>query len=369
MAADPPFLIVRDLVKRFGPTTALDHVDLAIAKGEFFTLLGSSGCGKTTLLRAIAGFVEPDAGDVVIGGASVLPLPPYRRPVNMMFQSYALFPHMTVEDNIGFGLAREGRDRATIAARVADALDLMQMRPLARRKPHQLSGGQKQRVALARALIKQPQVLLLDEPLSALDKRLRESTQFELMNIQRQTGITFIMVTHDQQEAMTMSSRIAVMSAGRVVQIGTPEEIYEQPRTRFVADFIGTANMFEGRLTEATAERSAIDCDGLPCPLIGPRTAYSPGARLVAAVRPEHIRIRAADAGAGAGAGGRNRFDGRIASVVFLGDRRLYHVRLDAGPVVKVAHANDHPGGPAALSPATPVAIDWEPAATHLLEA
>ena len=245
-----PFVKIRALTKTFGSFTAVSSVDLDIYEGELFSLLGGSGCGKTTLLRMLAGFEEPSSGTISIDGVDMANIPPYQRPVNMMFQSYALFPHMTVEQNVGYGLKQDRVGKNEIAERVAEILTIVELTPFNKRKPHQLSGGQRQRVALARSLVKKPKVLLLDEPLAALDKRLREQTQFELMNIQDQLGVTFIVVTHDQEEAMTLSTRIAVMDQGQFSQIGTPTDIYEYPQTRFVANFIGSANMFEGRVVE-----------------------------------------------------------------------------------------------------------------------
>jgi len=255
-----PFITISNLSKRFGNFTAVDNVSLDIYKGELFGLLGGSGCGKTTLLRMLAGFETPSSGSISIDGVDMTPVPPYERPVNMMFQSYALFPHMTVEKNIAYGLKRDGVARSEISDRVADMLNMVELTEFARRKPRQLSGGQKQRVALARALVKRPKVLLLDEPLAALDKRLREQTQFELMNIQDRLGVTFVVVTHDQEEAMTLSTRIAVMDEGKFMQIGEPAEIYENPATRFIANFIGTANLLPVRVVEKNVvEKSAVE--------------------------------------------------------------------------------------------------------------
>src|SRR5262250_2121857 len=236
--------------KQFSAVAAVARVSLDIFAGEFFALLGPSGCGKTTLLRLLAGLDTPDEGRILLDGEDIAPTPPYRRPVNMMFQSYALFPHLTVEGNVAFGLKQEGLPKTEITARVEEMLALVRLEGLAKRKPHQLSGGQRQSVALARSLVKRPRVLLLDEPLAALDKKLREHTQFELVNLQEQLGVTFIVVTHDQEEAMTLSTRIGVMDAGRIVQIGTPKDIYEYPNCKFVAEFIGNVNMFQGQMTE-----------------------------------------------------------------------------------------------------------------------
>ncbi len=251
------FLVTEKLEKRFDETLAVDDVSLSIGRGEIFALLGSSGCGKSTLLRVLAGFEKPTAGRVLLGGQDIAQFPPYDRPMNMMFQSYALFPHLDIWENIAFGLKREGLPRAEVKQRVGEMLDLVQLGPFAKRKPHQLSGGQQQRVALARSLAKRPKLLLLDEPLGALDKKLREQTQFELVNIIEQVEVTCVMVTHDQEEAMTMANRIAVMSKGRVLQVGSPQEVYEHPANRFVADFIGNVNLFEGRLSVDEADRCA----------------------------------------------------------------------------------------------------------------
>ena len=255
---DGGFLRTDQLVKRFDGVAAVDEVSLAIRRGEIFALLGSSGCGKSTLLRMLAGFEKPSSGAVFLDGVDISSFPPYERPINMMFQSYALFPHLTIWDNIAFGLKREGMPKAQTAARVQEMLQLVQLEAFAKRKPHQLSGGQQQRVALARSLAKKPQLLLLDEPLGALDKKLRERTQFELVNILESVGVTCVMVTHDQEEAMAMASRIAVMSHGRVLQVGTPKEIYEHPNCRVVADFIGNLNLMEGQVSLDEADRCEV---------------------------------------------------------------------------------------------------------------
>jgi putrescine transport system ATP-binding protein len=283
-----PFVRIEGITKTFGATYAVDDVSLSIYQGEFYSLLGASGCGKTTLLRMLAGLDRPTAGRILIDGVDMTEVPPYERPVNMMFQSYALFPHMTVETNVAFGLRQEHLPRTEIRKRVTEMLDLVRMAPYARRKPHQLSGGQRQRVALARALVKHPKLLLLDEPLGALDKKLREHTQFELVNIQERVGVTFVMVTHDQEEAMTMSTRIAVMDAGRILQVATPATVYEFPADRFVAEFIGSVNMFEGKVAEHPQEgllvRSADACCELWLQHVQPMAVGTP---VVVALRPE----------------------------------------------------------------------------------
>jgi putrescine transport system ATP-binding protein len=259
--SDKPFLKIDGITRRFDEVIAVNNIDLDIDKGEIFALLGSSGCGKSTLLRMLAGFETPSSGHIFLEGEDITDLPPYERPINMMFQSYALFPHLTVYDNIAFGLRRDRMPKDQVAQRVAEMLELVQLKPYAKRKPHQLSGGQQQRVALARSLAKRPRLLLLDEPLAALDKKLRERTQLELVNILRKVGVTCVMVTHDQEEAMTMADRIAVMREGRFLQLGTPIEIYEHPQTRFVADFIGNVNMFQGQLVTDEPDHCEIQTD------------------------------------------------------------------------------------------------------------
>ncbi len=310
--ADPDAAYVRieKLTKKFGDFTAVDAVTLDIRRGEIFCLLGGSGSGKTTLLRMLAGFEQPTAGRILIDGVDMGAIPPYERPVNMMFQSYALFPHMSVEKNVAFGLEQEGLSRGEIRRQVGEILDIVKMGGLLARKPHQLSGGQRQRVALARALVKRPKLLLLDEPLAALDKKLREHTQFELLNIQQRLKVTFIVVTHDQEEAMTLGIRLGVMNHGRIVQVGTPSDIYESPATRFVADFIGSVNMFEGRVNAdgAEAERVRIECAELGCAVRAGRTAgCAHGATVWTAIRPEKINISRRPPAAGATPAGRPR--------------------------------------------------------------
>jgi len=331
-----PYIEIQDVTKKFGDFTAVDDVSLNIYRGELFSLLGGSGCGKTTLLRMLAGFETPTSGRILIDGVDMAHIPSYLRPTNMMFQSYALFPHMTVEQNVAFGLKQDGTPRAEIAQRVNDMLNLVQLGPYAKRKPHQLSGGQRQRVALARSLIKHPKLLLLDEPLGALDKKLREATQFELMNIQDKLGITFIVVTHDQEEAMTLSTRIGVMNAGRIVQTGTPQEIYEFPSNRFVADFIGSVNMFEGIVTEDEPEHVRIQSEEAGSTLyIGHGISCVPGAHVAVAIRPEKMVITHEPPESE-----ENRLTGTIREIAYMGDLSIYLVELDTGKTVKVTMPN-----------------------------
>src|SRR6266568_2619517 len=286
-----PLVRFDDVSKRFGAATAVERVSLDIFEGEFFALLGPSGCGKTTLLRLLAGLETPDEGRILLDGEDLAPAPPHRRPVNMMFQSYALFPHLSVEGNVAFGLKQDGLPKDEIAARVADMLALVKLEGFGARKPHQLSGGQRQRVALARALVKRPRVLLLDEPLAALDKKLRGETQFELMQLKERLGLTFLIVTHDQEEAMTVADRIAVMDAGRLIQVATPPEIYEQPNSRWVADFVGDVNLIEGRIVAAARDRTTISSTAAGKVEAAPAPAAKPGDTVWVAVRPEKVRI------------------------------------------------------------------------------
>ena len=331
-----PLIRFEGVSKRFGDFVAVERVDLAIHKGEFFSLLGASGCGKTTLLRMLAGFETPTEGKIFIDGVDMTEIPPYERPVNMMFQSYALFPHMSVGDNVAFGLKQDGLPKPVITDKVKAVLDLVQMGKFARRKPHQLSGGQRQRVALARCLAKEPKVLLLDEPLAALDKKLREQTQLELVNIQDRIGITFVMVTHDQGEAMTMSSRIGVMNAGVIQQVGTPVEIYEYPGSRFVADFIGAANMFEGTVTVDLPDHVTTTCPELDHDLtIAHGAPVAVGSPVTIMVRPEKMAISRDKP-----ASGLNWAKGVIADIAYLGDVSTYHLRLASGRKVQVLQTN-----------------------------
>jgi putrescine transport system ATP-binding protein len=331
-----PFLQIKNVTKKFGEFTSVNNVSLEIYKGEIFCLLGGSGCGKSTLLRMLSGFEDLTSGQIIIDGQDQAGIPPYKRPTNMMFQSYALFPHMTVEKNIAYGLKRDGLPRAEIATRVTDMLSLVQMGAFAARKPHQLSGGQRQRVALARALVKKPKLLLLDEPLGALDKKLREETQFELIKIQESLGVTFVVVTHDQQEAMTLSSRIGVMTDGKIVQVGTPREIYEYPQNRFVADFIGSVNIFEGRIAEDGESHVVVACPEAGLGIYVPHSiAGVIGQKVAVAVRPEKMQISKEDLG-----DLRNKLSGTIDEIAYMGDSSVYQIRLDSGKCVRVNQSN-----------------------------
>ncbi|MBP9691827.1 MAG: polyamine ABC transporter ATP-binding protein [Alphaproteobacteria bacterium] len=331
-----PYIHLEGVSKEFSGSLAVDNVTLSIYQGEFFSLLGPSGCGKTTLLRMLGGFEMPSQGKIYIDGVDVTRRPAYDRPVNMMFQSYALFPHMTVEQNVAFGLKQEHTSKSEITDRVVDALKLVQMEKFGQRKPHQLSGGQCQRVALARSLIKRPKLLLLDEPLAALDKRLREQTQFELVNIQEEVGITFIMVTHDQEEAMTMSTRLGVMDHGRLRQIGTPNEIYEYPNSEYVADFIGTINKFEGRVIEDETDHILVDSEEAGCELYVSHSADTPlGSQVKVAIRPEKIMISTTSP-----EHKRNATKGIVKDIGYLGDVSIYHVELESGKIVLATQPN-----------------------------
>ena len=353
-----PFVRIRDVSKKFGEVAAVSNVSLDIYKGELFCLLGGSGSGKSTLLRMLAGFEDLTTGTIEIDGQDMAGVPPYRRPVNMMFQSYALFPHLTVWNNIAYGLKRDHLPRAEIAARVAELLKLVKLEGYEARKPSQLSGGQRQRVALARALAKRPKLLLLDEPLGALDKKLREETQYELVKIQEQTGVTFIVVTHDQEEAMSLSTRIGVMNQGEIAMIGEPHDIYEFPNSRFVAGFIGSVNLFEGVVTEdeddhvrirsAEAGGDIYVSHGVDC---------APDQVLWWAIRPEKItlsRDRPEPEFAGA-----NLTHGVVEDVVYLGDMSVFQVVLESGKRLRVTKANALRGDPDAISWDEPVWASW----------
>ncbi|MEM7377848.1 MAG: ABC transporter ATP-binding protein [Pseudomonadota bacterium] len=331
-----PFIELKNLGKRFGDFTAVDNISLDIYKGELFGLLGGSGCGKTTLLRMLAGFEMPSSGSIVIDGVDMTHVPPYDRPVNMMFQSYALFPHMSVEKNIAYGLKREGVARSEIDDRVSSILEMVELADFRRRKPRQLSGGQRQRVALARALVKQPKVLLLDEPLAALDKRLREQTQFELMNIQDQTGVTFVVVTHDQEEAMTLSTRIAVMDRGRFMQVGEPADIYENPATQFIANFIGSANFVPVTVSEQrSTETELVHAPSHTVFKAGPQASQLAGKAATLGLRPEKILIDTAPIEQC-----ENRLTGVVKEIAYLGKISTYRVLTDIGVTLEVTQPN-----------------------------
>jgi len=346
--ADDAFLRISNIVKDFDGHRAVDNVSIDIAKGEVFALLGSSGCGKTTLLRMLAGFETPTSGTILLDGHDLAALPPYERPMNMMFQSYALFPHLSVFDNIAFGLRRDGLPKDEVRSRVEAMLKLVQLEPYAKRKPHQLSGGQQQRVALARSLAKKPQLLLLDEPLGALDKKLREETQIELANIIDDVGVTCVMVTHDQEEAMTMASRIAVMSEGRFLQVGAPAEIYETPASRFVADFIGNVNLMDGTLVEDEADHVVVDCGDVQH-RVGHGITGTRGMAVTVALRPEKIKLRRdALKSTAVPEAGVNRAHGKIKDLAYFGSFTVYHLQMASGRVLKISQSNveRQPGAP-----------------------
>ena len=327
---DENFVRVIDVVKKFDESTAVDGVNLSVAKNELFALLGSSGCGKSTLLRMLAGFETVTSGKILIDGEDMSKLPPYKRPVNMMFQSYALFPHMTVESNIAFGLKQEGVGKGEIAERVADVLNLVQMTKYAKRKPFQLSGGQQQRAALARSLVKRPKLLLLDEPMSALDKQIRQRTQIELVNILDQVGVTCIMVTHDQEEAMTMADRLAVMSEGRIVQLGAPNEVYEYPNSKFAASFIGSTNLFEGVIVEDQPDHIYVESADMKQRLFISHGVTGPlGMPVTISVRPERVLLSRAKPAQEA-----NASVGKVVNIGYMGSYTLYHIKLESGKTV-----------------------------------
>jgi putrescine transport system ATP-binding protein len=332
-----PFVRIQGVTKTFGEVYAVDNVTLDIFKGEFFALLGPSGCGKSTLLRILAGLERPTSGRILIDGQDMTDVPPWRRPVNMMFQSYALFPHLSVRKNIAFGLEQERLPRAEIAERVAEVVRLVRLEGLEDRKPDQLSGGQKQRVALARALVKRPKVLLLDEPLGALDKKLRDQTQLELVNIQDRLGLTFVIVTHDQEEAMTVGSRMAIMREGQIAQIGTPSEIYEYPASRFVAEFVGEVNLIEARFASVNGTTMRVRAPALGIEIVTDRPVPAlPGEPLWVAVRPEKMSI----AKTPPAETGYNCVEGEVFDIEYLGDVSVYHVRLDNGLFLRATEAN-----------------------------
>jgi putrescine transport system ATP-binding protein len=334
--AAKPYVSFQNITKRFGDFTAVDDLSLNVFHREFFALLGASGCGKSTLLRMLAGFETPTSGRIILDGQDMTGIPPHKRPVNMMFQSYALFPHMTVAKNIAFGLKQDGMAQSEIDDRVNQMLKLVKLEKFSARKPHQLSGGQRQRVALARSVAKRPKLLLLDEPLGALDKKLREETQFELMDLQQELGLTFVVVTHDQEEAMTMSDRMAVMDHGRIIQVGTPAEIYEAPNSRYIADFIGSVNMFEGVVAKGGEGAGTTELDAKAGFSIkaDTATAAAKGSTVWYAARPEKMRISSKKPKEG------NAVEGEIWDIAYLGDMTTYHVKIADGSVARVATFN-----------------------------
>jgi len=360
-----PQILIDGVSKTYGSATAVDDITLQIYKGEMFALVGASGCGKTTLLRMLAGFAAPSSGRICIDEVDMGSVPPHERPVNMMFQSYALFPHMTVADNVAYGLRRLPLAREVRQQRIGEALEMVQLGALAGRRPHQLSGGQRQRVALARALIRRPKVLLLDEPLSALDKKLREQTQFELMDLQYKLGITFIVVTHDQDEAMALATRIAVMDRGHVAQVGTPAEIYEFPRSRFVADFVGTTNLFEGTVSACDGGLISVRCaetDGEL--LVDDAGSFAPGQRVWISLRPEKVRLAKEPADRARV----NQLRGTVWELGYLGNRSTYQIKITSGKLVTVFAQNERRTSEALIDWNDEVFVSWSADAAVLLQ-
>ncbi len=341
-----PIIQIRNVSKRFGKVTAVDDVTLDIMAGEFFVLLGPSGCGKTTLLRMIAGFELPSEGQILIDGQDMSMVPPNKRPVNMVFQSYAVFPHMSVTDNVGYGLKIAGVAKSEMKDRVAEALELVKLGGFGDRMPDQMSGGQRQRVALARSLVMRPKVLLLDEPLSALDAKLRAQMQFELSDLQDQVGITFVTVTHDQDEALSMASRIAVINKGDVAQLALPSDLYEYPANRFVADFVGSVNIFEGKLTVDERDKAVVDCPEVGKVYMNHGVTGPHDATVWVAIRPEKITLHKPGLGKAIAAAakdspeGHNLARGTIKGMSYLGDITLYEIKLDSGAVIRVSRPN-----------------------------
>jgi putrescine transport system ATP-binding protein len=359
-----PLIQFKGVTKRFGDFTAIDNQTFDIYEKEFFALLGPSGCGKTTMMRMLAGFEAPSEGQIWLDGQDIAPIPPNKRAVNMMFQSYALFPHLSIWDNIAFGLKRDGMGHDAIGDRVAEMLKLTRLEKFAKRKPHQISGGQRQRVALARSLAKAPKLLLLDEPLGALDAKLRQDTQFELMDIQETTGTTFVIVTHDQEEAMTVASRVAVMDDGRIMQADTPANIYEIPNSVYVADFIGDVTIIEGTATRSGNGYDIAFAEGLPSLYAESEIDLSSGSRAALAIRPEKISISAEKP-----EGTRNALHGKILDIAYLGNLSTYHVELPTGQVVKTQAANTRRLSRRSFTWEDEVWISWTDTAAVLLEA
>jgi putrescine transport system ATP-binding protein len=360
---EKPLIRFKNVTKKFGEFVAIDDLSLDIYAQEFFALLGPSGCGKTTMMRMLAGFENPTSGRIELAGQDIAPVPPNKRAVNMMFQSYALFPHLSIWDNIAFGLRRDKMSKDAIEARVTEMLKLTRLEKFARRKPHQISGGQRQRVALARSLAKAPKLLLLDEPLGALDKKLRQDTQFELMDIQESTGTTFVIVTHDQEEAMTVASRVAVMDEGRVIQVATPAEIYEAPNSVYVADFIGDVNIIEANTKAIGQDQYHLNwIEGQPPLTATSAVPFSEGQQAHLAIRPEKIRIttdRPEDAP--------NALQGKVLDIAYLGNLSTYHVELPGGQVIKAQTANTRRIARRDITWEDPVWISWSATAGVLL--
>ena len=360
---EAPYVRIERVSKKFGEFVAVWDLELDIFRKELFCLLGASGCGKTTLLRMLAGFEHPTEGRILIDGVDMADIPPYERPVNMMFQSYALFPHMTVAQNVAFGLKQERLPGSVINKRVTEMLEMVELGQFAKRKPHQLSGGQRQRVALARSLVKRPKLLLLDEPLAALDKKLRENTQFELMNIQEQLEVTFIVVTHDQQEAMTLATRIGVMNEGELIQVGTPTEVYEFPTSRHVADFIGSVNIFAGKISESEADHVVLASDEAGTDLFVDHGVSAPtGSDAWFAVRPEKVHISREQPEAG-----QNCVTGVVQEVAYMGDFSIYLVELATGKTVRVTQPNLSRGNRERIYWDEKVYLHWHPSSAVVL--
>jgi len=360
---EKPLIRFRNVTKRFGDFVAIDDLTLDIYEQEFFALLGPSGCGKTTLMRMLAGFETPSEGQIELSGQDIVPVPPNKRAVNMMFQSYALFPHLTIWDNIAFGLRRSPMSKPDIQARVEEMLKLTRLEKFAHRKPHQISGGQRQRVALARSLAKAPKLLLLDEPMGALDKKLRQETQFELMDIQEKTGTTFVIVTHDQEEAMTVASRVAVMDEGCLIQVSTPDRIYESPNSVYVADFIGDVNIIKGTASAQGDDRYQVNwSEGMPPLNATSEQDFSDGQTCHLAIRPEKVAI-SADKPDGAD----NAVQGKILDIAYLGNLSTYHVELTSGVIIKAQTSNTRRISRRSFTWEDPVWLSWTATAGVLL--
>ncbi|MEP3944934.1 MULTISPECIES: ABC transporter ATP-binding protein [Ascidiaceihabitans] len=360
--SEKPLITFSNVTKRFGDFTAIDDLTLDIFEKEFFALLGPSGCGKTTMMRMLAGFENPTSGVIGLAGKDIAGVPPNKRAVNMMFQSYALFPHLSIWDNIAFGLKRDNLGKDAIATRVDEMLKLTRLEKFARRKPHQISGGQRQRVALARSLAKAPKLLLLDEPLGALDKKLRQDTQFELMDIQEKTGTTFVIVTHDQEEAMTVASRVAVMDEGRIIQVATPERIYEGPNSVYVADFIGDVNILSGTASAYGREMYRVDWGGSTPATATSAMPFSDGQTCHLAIRPEKISITADKPEAD------NAVQGKVLDIAYLGNLSTYYVELATGQTIKAQTANTRRVSRRSFTWEDPVWVSWTATAGVLLD-